>query len=427
MVRRDVVASLTRRWTKRSVGERDATLYLVAMFFALGTWLTSTDLAQWRWGEMASGPYLLAALAALGATRWRFARRVALLLATLGALVVPLLVEVAWRVHSPYGGFAQPEVMVLERAALALFHGHNPYVAYWAHGHLVHPVAHGAPYESFFPYFPLMAIFGLPAVLVHSVTGWGDARLAITAFSLLLTYLGARLISSDENVRLRVLQYGVALPTGALFAVTGGDDLPILALGLCAVALAHRHRSTSAGLVVGLAAAMKFTAWPLALVVIVVARDREGRHSGDRVATSAAMVVGASVIPAFIVNPTTFIANVVAFPLGLSHVASPAASPLPGHLLATWSPTLGHLLVAASFLGVVGVAAVFARRRWPLSLRDALLIVALGTFVMILSASATRSGYLIYPLEMGVWAFAAAPLNEEDPEVTLLTSASLHD
>ncbi len=421
MVRSDRIASLRRRWEGWSLTSRDAILYALAALFAAGTWWTSTDLAQWRWGQMATLPYAVAALVSVVGRGWAGTRRLALALAVLGALVVPLLVEVLWRVHSPYGGFAQPEVMVLERAALALFHGHTPYVAYWAHGHLVNPVAHGAPYESFFPYFPLMAVFGLPAVLVHSVTGWGDARLAITAFTLVLTFLGARLTSSDENVRLRVLQYGVALPTGALFAVTGGDDLPILALSLLSVALAHRHRSTSAGVVVGLAAAMKFTAWPLALVIIAVARDREGRHSGNKVATSAALVVAASVVPALFTNPTTFFANVVAFPLGLSHVNSPAASPLPGHLLAVWSPTLGHLLVGASFLAVAVSAPIFARRRWPLSLRDALVMVALGTLVMILTASATRSGYLIYPLSMGVWAWAVGSARRDVPVEDLLT------
>ncbi|NNN02491.1 MAG: DUF2029 domain-containing protein [Acidimicrobiaceae bacterium] len=420
MVRSDRVASLRGRWEGWSLTSRDAVLYFLASLFALGTWLTSTDLAQWRWGEMAVGPYALATLVSLSGRRLSHARRVALGVALFGALVVPLVVEVLWRVHSPYGGFAQPEVMVLERAALAIFHGHTPYVAYWAHGHLVNPVAHGAPYESFFPYFPLIAVFGWPAVLAHSITGWGDARVAITLFSVLVTLLGVRWLSDSENVRIRVLQYAVALPTGALFAVTGGDDLPILALGLLAVALAHRRRPGAAGVVIGVAAAMKFTAWPLALLLIVVARDERGRHAGVRVATAVASVVAVSVLPPLLVNPTTFIANVVAFPLGLSHVASPAASPLPGHLISEWSPTLGHLLVVLAVLAVGLGAIMVARRRWPLDLPTALSVLALGTLVMISVASATRSGYLIYPLEMAVWGWAAKVAKEPARDLQLL-------
>ncbi|OYV23762.1 MAG: hypothetical protein B7W95_00950 [Acidimicrobiales bacterium 20-64-4] len=401
MVRSDRIASLRRRWGGWSLTSRDAILYALAALFAAGTWWTSTDLAQWRWGQMATLPYAVAALVSLVGRGWAGTRRLALALAVLGALVVPLLVEVLWRVHSPYGGFAQPEVMVLERAALALFHGHTPYVAYWAHGHLVNPVAHGAPYESFFPYFPLMAIFGLPAVLVHSVTGWGDARLAITAFSLVLTFLGAHLMS-----------------------VTGGDDLPILALSVLAVALVHRRQPTSAGLVIGLAAAMKLTAWPLALVLIAVARDDQDRHAGVKVASGTTLVVACSVVPALIANPMTFVANVIAFPLGLSHVASPAASPLPGHLISVWSPTLGHLLVAVALLGVGMGAITVARRHWPLDESRALYVLALGTLVMISVASATRSGYLIYPFEMAVWGWGVGVRRAPSYDRELLGSLS---
>ena len=420
MVRRERMVAWGRRWTTLSLPARDALLYGVAALFALGTWLTSTDLAQWRWGEMAWGPYVAAAIVTLVGRRQSRTRYVALVVAILGSVVAPLIAEVWWRVHAPYGGFAQPEVMVLERAALALFHGHDPYVAYWAHGHLVNPVAHGAPYESFFPYFPLIALFGLPAVIVHSTTGWGDARLALTAFSLLVTVWGARLVSDDDNVRLRVLQYGIALPTGALFAVTGGDDLPILALGLLALAFTRRHQPARAGWVIGIAAAMKFTAWPIALVVFAVARDSRGRYAGFKVAAASGFVMVAAVVPAFFANPVTFLANVVAFPLGLSHVSSPAASPLPGHLISDWSPTLGHLLVVAALLVVALSSLRYARRHWPLDETRALFVLALGTLVMISVASATRSGYLIYPLNMAVWGWGLMERRGAPHEAELL-------
>ena len=76
-----------------------------------------------------------------------------------------------------------------------------------------------------------------------------------------------------ERQKIRVAQVLIALPTGALFLSTGGDDMPILALSLLGVAALQRRQTNLAGISLGLAAAMKLTAWPMAAGALLVARQ----------------------------------------------------------------------------------------------------------------------------------------------------------
>ena len=77
--------------------------------------------------------------------------------------------------------------------------------------------------------------------------------------------------------------------------------------------------------------------------------------------------------------------------------SSPAASPLPGHLIAETGPA-GHV-VAFVLVGAAAVAMlVWLVRRPPASGSDAVLRVAVGLGALILLTPATRYGYLVYPL-----------------------------
>jgi hypothetical protein len=78
-------------------------------------------------------------------------------------------------------------------------------------------------------------------------------------------------------------------------------------------------------------------------------------------------------------------------------VAAPAASPLPGHLIASTGP-VGH----AISIGLLGLAAL-AVTAWlvlrpPVAGSDAALRIAVGLGAAILLTPATRWGYLVYPL-----------------------------
>jgi len=52
-------------------------------------------------------------------------------------------------------------------------------------GHLVNEIPGKPAYESFFPYFPLMSIFGLPTALTHKGKGLTDPRHRHVAHDLL--------------------------------------------------------------------------------------------------------------------------------------------------------------------------------------------------------------------------------------------------
>jgi len=109
---------------------------------------------------MACGPYFFVGVVAWGLNRFKLRRvnvaRLALLvLVMLGTVVIPLGFEAHWR-------HAQPEVGVIARSATAVSKGKDPYRTYMHDGHLVDVIPGRPTYESFFPYFPLMSVFGLP-------------------------------------------------------------------------------------------------------------------------------------------------------------------------------------------------------------------------------------------------------------------------
>ncbi len=119
-----------------------------------------------------------------------------------------------------------------------------------------------------------------------------------------------------------------------------------------------------------------------------------------------------TILPFAVSSPFAFLSNVVAFPLGLAHVASPAASPLPGHLLTDlWAP-VGHLLTPLTLLVGGYFATRYARRHWPLNLSQLLAMMAVFSTVLICVASATRVGYVIYPLNFALWSLVCAEVPE---------------
>lgn len=395
----------------------DALLYGLATLFSLGTGLYSTANAQWHWGFLSMGPYALAALLALVGARFAGAHdgklRVALVgLVMLGAVIVPLAMEVHWRTEQPSRGFAQPEVLVIERAANDLIKDGTPYQSYWRNGHMVNAVPHLATYESFFPYFPLMSVFGLPHAESGTSSPLSDARVIMTIMTMLTSGAALVLLRATRRQKVRIAQFLLALPTGALFLATGGDDMPILALSLLGVAALQRRANNVAGVSLGLAAAMKLTAWPLALGALLVARDRRDAPAWRGIASWMVAILAVTILPFAVSSPFAFMSNVVAFPMGLAHVASPAASPLPGHLLTVaWAP-VGHLLTPVTLLVGGFLTTRYARRHWPLDLSRLLAIMAALSTALIFMASATRVGYLIYPLNFVLWSRVCAPSRE---------------
>ena len=395
---------LVLRWGTLSGLESDAVLYGLSALFALGLGLTSREGAQWQWGYLSTAPYAACALLALVLSRLGLRRtlmiRVGLLgLVLLGTVAIPLGLEARWRV-------AQPEVAVIQRAGHDLTSRLNPYPTYYKNGHLVHAEKGVPSYESFFPYFPLMGIFGLPSAATHRSKGLTDARIAMSLLTLMAGCLALGLLRASGKKKIRVAQVLLAFPTGALFLSTGGDDMPILALMLLGVVALQRRQNNLAGVSLGLAAAMKLTAWPMAIGALLVARNEQQRSAWRHVAGWSAAIIAVTVVPFAVRAPWAFMSNVFAFPLGLTGVASPAASALPGHVLTTmWSP-LGHILAPLTFLFGGYFVAKYVRRSWPLTLSQLLGLLSVVFLAMMCVASATRIGYLIYPLNFAFWSWA---------------------
>ena len=122
-------------------------------------------------------------------------------------------------------------------------------------------------------------------------------------------------------------------------------------------------------------------------------------------AATALGVAAALVLPALLVNPTALVEHVIRFPAGLTGVESPAASPLPGYLLAH-TGSAGRAATLA-LLGLAALAILVWVVRWPpLSAAQAAERAAIGLVVAMLLMPATRFGYLIYPLVLAGTAIA---------------------
>ncbi len=394
----------------------DAVLYGIAALFALMTGLLSGIVGYRLWGWLALGPYACAALvsayvgrrrtrgASTTGTRpsWGPARVWVLLLVLVGATLLPLSAEVALRNDGPAALHVQPEVVVIAQAGNRLAHGKDPYHTTVQHGAVQSAVRGEPTYESFFPYLPLMAAFGLPHVGKGPVRVT-DTRLLFSIVTLLV--VGAALLTSraPRNRKMRVLQFLTVLPSAALPLATGGDDMPIVAFLLLAMVLAQRRRPGWSGIVLGIVTAMKFTAWPLAALALFAARDREGRRAPGRMLLGMVVVAGPIVAPFVVPNARAFFDNVILFPLGLSGVPSPAASNLPGHVIVTALPWLHTALpVVVALVGGI----VLARRLWRRPPGTVAEVVTLAGWVMLVAiafAPATRVGYLLYPTDFFAW------------------------
>jgi hypothetical protein len=200
----------------------------------------------------------------------------------------------------------------------------------------------------------------------------------------------------------------------------GITDPPVIALTCLALALlarsgravggrARRRDATAAALVLGIACAMKYTAWPALAIVAVMIAARTGARSAVRftaIALGAAAALVVALAPAALRHPASLVENTVAYPLGLTSAKSPAQSPLPGHLLATLGSG-GHLaalaLLAAAGLAIVA-SLVFSP---PPSPAAAARRIAIGLTALFLLSPATRFGYFIYPISLYAWAVLA--------------------
>jgi hypothetical protein len=400
--------------------EQDALLYLSSAIFAIGQLFISTQADYVQWAEFALIPYAFVGLVAFAISRHARARssrytRVSLVLSLLVlCLVLPLSVSIAQRVNNVPGVHAQDEVAVIERCGDRVVHNQNCYL------NTPHSVGTGAQNfstatdsKAFVPYLPGMIIFGIPNGLTIPKP-LRDARVSLTLFTLVVTLvaLGLSRLSADDRVRL--FQFVIILPTGALPLVTGGDDLPIVALLLLTLVLSYRKQPFIAGLAGGVAAVIKLTAWPLAFGLALVQPHQPDRRSRLRYGVGLISVLAPVIVIAGLIDPKAFFINEILFPLGLTKIKSPAESPLLGQKLVGLFGSQLHLYVVAALV-IIGaeLALLLYRRIRPATLSVMTGYVALVLFIAILLAPATRFGYLLYPANMAVWAIILRKLDRD--------------
>ena len=119
-------------------------------------------------------------------------------------------------------------------------------------------------------------------------------------------------------------------------------------------------------------------------------------------ALGTAIGLTVALAPAGILHPAAIVANTVAYPLGLTAARSPAADPLPGHLLAALGPA--GRAAAIALLLAAGAALVgwqlIAPPRTPAVAANR---IALGLTALFALSPATRFGYFCYPLALYGW------------------------
>ena len=373
-------AAMPRRWLAGVFGVSAIFAALVAIF--------SSDSVHQLWGAMAACGYGLATAAVLG---WR--KRgvdLALGLAFCGALLLPL----AWMAAH---ALEQPEVAVVTQSAASLIHHGSPYASVDVLKGTTNPNAYN-------PYLPVMALFGLPRALM----GGGaltDPRIWFGVVFLVVFWLALRDGGARHPGRWVVLV--AASPVIAFELAVGGTDVPMVAFLCLGFAFLYSApgqpcRPVLAGLALGVAAAMKATAWPAVAVAIALLAVRDGRRAVRSFTLTALAVVVACVGPFVVRNPRTLVKNTIEFPLGLASVNSQASSPLPGHVISD-TGHLGHALVVAALI-IAGIAiAVSLVVRPPRSVPRAVTLLAAAMTLMFLLGPSTRFGYFIYPATLSIW------------------------
>ncbi len=384
-----------------------AALLATCALFACAVTAVSANAPERLWGVLAAGAYGLAALAAL-AGRQR-GLPVALAISVGGAVIAPL----AWMAIAHTG---QPEVGVVIRSAGMFLHRGTPYQGAGA-------IAATHDVNAYNPYLPALAVFGIP----HALFGAGLLTDPRVWFGVVFALgFGWALKLSDVRRAWMWTAVVTASPVIAYPLSTGGDDLPVLALLCLGLALLRPVAVTAGeaggpgtargglstaqiilgGVALGLAAAMKATAWPAIAVALALVAARGGWRAAGALALAALGVPLAADGPVLFTQPGPVATNTILFPLGLTKIKTPAASALPGHLIAqTWA--WGHWAsIGLVLAGGLAIAAWLVIRP-PRDEASAGWRLVTGLVVMFAFAPATRFGYIVYPLGLACWLLLA--------------------
>jgi len=194
----------------------------------------------------------------------------------------------------------------------------------------------------------------------------------------------------------------------ALPLCVSGVDLPLTGLCCLALALAARGRPVAAGLALAVVCSLKWTAWPAVAVALVLLGRVVGGRAALRCAGTAAAGATLLIAPCALLSPSAMVEQVLAFPTGRGDLPTPAASSLPGRLLADLGPAGWYTAVGLLVCGGLAVAVSLALRP-PVHLRSAADRLAIGLLVGFTLAPAGRFGYFTLPIVLMAWARPADP------------------
>jgi hypothetical protein len=309
------------------------------------------------------------------------------------AVAVPLLVILSQ-------GELAAGMAVIERSGVLILQHGTPYLPSWQL----------SSWLAYNPYLPAMALFGLPSA-VGLQGAPGDPRVWLVlvtvatlgaAFCTVVPHSALRCETCRRDV-LRYTAFAAACPVMALNLAVTTTDPPVVALMLLSLGLAARPgRTVASAASLGLACAMKPTAWLEIPVIAVMLRTRDGMRAAVQFVGTSVGILVAATVPAMLISPSATIQNTVLFPLGLTRHLTPAQSLTPGDLLARTGPA-GHAAAVALLLAAGLAIAVSLVIRPPRSLRAATWRLALGLALMFALGPAERFGYFIYPLGLIGW------------------------
>jgi hypothetical protein len=355
------------------------------------------------WAAWAAPAYGIAAVAVTWSRSWGVAALTAVF-----AVAVPLLVMMA------QGGELAAGMTVIDRSATLLIRDGTPYL----------PSGKLSSWLAYNPYLPAMALFGLPSA-VGLQGAPGDPRVWLV----LVTVAGiaaALSLGMPHSVRdcvgcrrtlLRSIAIATACPAVALNLAVTTTDPPVLALMLVTIALLNfPERLWPAAVALGLACAMKPTAWLAIPVLAAMLRYRDGTRAAVRFTALSVAVFLVITVPVMLADPVAMAQNTVLFPLGLTAHLTPAQSLTPGDLLARTGP-VGHDL-SVGLLAVVGITvAALLLIRPPRSPRAAAWWLAIGLALMFTLGPDERFGYFIYPLGLVGWLALTRPAKQTQDTV----------
>ena len=373
----------------------DLLLYAVSAAFALVTALSSTLLPHRAWGAVAAWGYLAAAVLVYLVRR----RDLLTWAAWTAVALLPLVVQSVQRAGGRTDR-AQEEVLVVEHMGESLLHTGTPYLGRAE----IAAIGVDERLLGYRPYQPGMSIFGLPRALTGD-HWWTDARIWFAIVTVAAVGAAVALLRSSTTPPLvRAVQAATVLPVTALTLATGGDDIPVLALCLLALALSATGRPGWSGVAVGAAAACKLFALPVVAVMVVLAVTT---GTWRRLLPGALGLPLLALLPPLLADADALIENVLRFPLGHGLVTSPAQSPFPGYLISQAVPG-GRVVAAVLLVTAAAVIGGWLLRRPPRTAATAALFCGYGLLTAILLMPTTRFGYLLYPAALLLWAPALA-------------------